>query len=382
MSDNRPPRYEEHDPIYGDRVIYRASSLGMCDKVFVALAMGYEPKAHPQWFQDILDEGTANEQVIREMWEADSGIKVRDVGKMLEIEVLDGVWIRGSIDGWYPDATNHDHPTIWDAKKIRTSGWARYLRSGVEFQNNYPMQFSAYMHMWEDMYNIAPDMEMTGGHYQQDDKTGEWSIVEVQSHTYDTPMVNLRAIKQLIVKRERLIAQTQAIGDVACTTKSYPCPFYYLHDEDDAQEPPTRPSDDIVTALVRQWDEIDQQSQPMAKIAADLKKLQDRKKVLQDGIKAWMEASGQESGDVSQVEIDGNKVALKYLVSPRKGFVVEPGEQTRVTIRVMERDGQETGAKPIRGAAPPKPLAVHTTEPTAPPTTNTKLAPRTNKGTK
>src|SRR5262245_55496086 len=69
MSDNRPPRYEEDG-----RIIYRASGLGMCEKMFVALAMGYDPKAHPAWFQEILDEGTANEPVIREMWDEETGI--------------------------------------------------------------------------------------------------------------------------------------------------------------------------------------------------------------------------------------------------------------------------------------------------------------------
>jgi hypothetical protein len=357
MSDNRPPRYIDPD----GRIIYRASSLGMCDKVFVALALGYDPKAHPAWFQDILDEGTEQESIIREAYETKYEQQVVDVGRVLEMEVLEGVWIRGSIDG-IVEASDIGHqrgapPSIWDAKKIRTSGWARYLRVGVEFQANYPMQFSAYMHMWEDQFGVMPDFIMAGGHYEALVKSGEdesdavRAITEVERHTYTDPMVSLRAIKQVIVRRERLIAETEVIGDIACTTKMYPCPFYYLHDEDDAYEPPTRPSDETVAPLLREWAELDAESKPLADAAAKLKKLQDRKKQLQDGVMAWMQLSGQESGAVSSVTVDDTEFAVKYLVSPRNGYTVDPGEQTRVTIRVTAKDGQTV-------AKAPKPSAV------------------------
>jgi len=348
VSDNRPPRYVEED----GRIIYRASSLGVCDKVFVALALGYDPKAHPQWFQDILDEGTEQEAVIREQYEKDTGLQVVDVGRVLEMEVLDGVWIRGSIDGIVPDLTT---PAIWDAKKIRTSGWARYLRVGVEFQANYPMQFSAYMHMFENETDIMPDFVMAGGHYETmgDEDKGETvsrAITEVSVHTYTDPMVSLRAIKQVIVRRERLIAETGVIGEVACTSKMYPCPFYYLHDEDDEFEPPTRPSDDTVAPLLTEWAEVDAALKPLNR---EVKQLGDRKKVLQDGVKAWMELSGQESGEVSQVTVGDTEFAVKYLTSPRAGYVVEPGEQTRVTIKVTSKGGEAVGKAPKPTAKKP-----------------------------
>jgi len=348
MSDNRPPRYVDDD----GRVIYRASSLGMCDKVFVALAMGYDPKAHPQWFQDILDEGTEQEAIIREAYEDNTGNTVRDVGRVLEMEVLDGVWIRGSIDGIVGPPTS---PVIWDAKKIRTSGWARYLRVGVEFQANYPMQFSAYMHMYENETGIMPDFIMAGGHYETmgDEDKGETlsrAITAVETHTYMNPMVSLRAIKQVIVRRERLIAETEVIGDMACTTKMYPCPFYYLHDEDDEFEPPTRPSDDTVAPLLTEWAEVEAALKPLNK---EVKQLGDRKKVLQDGVKAWMELSGQESGEVSQVTVGDTEFAVKYLTSPRAGYVVEPGEQTRVTIKVTSKGGEAVGKAPKPAAKAP-----------------------------
>jgi hypothetical protein len=352
MSDNRPARYEENG-----RVIYRASSLGLCDKVFVALAQGYDPKAHPAWFQEILDEGTRNEEVIRHMYQNKTGLTVEGVGNVLEMEITDGVWLRGSIDGW---VEGNLPLAIWDAKKIRDSGWARYLRSGVEFQANYPFQFSAYMHMWEAMFGKAPEFVMCGGHYEQDKKTGEWSITETVEHIYDTPMVNLRALKKRIINLENLIDKEKPIGDVQCTKTMYPCPFYYLHDDDDQDEPPVRPSDDIVKPLLLEWAELDQQAEPMKVAAAGLTKIQKRQKELQDGIMAWMQAGGQESGKVSTVDVGEVEVAMKYLVSPRKGYTVEPGETTRVTIVATKRDGEATGnkaPKDSRGGARPKPPA-------------------------
>lgn len=336
MSDNRPPRYLEDD-----RIIYRASSLGMCDKIFVALAQGYSAMAHPAWFQEVLDEGTEAESVIRGIWEQDNQ-PVLDVGRVLEMEILDGVWLRGSIDGW---VARKDAPAIWDAKKIRDSGWQRYLRVGVEMYPNYPFQFSAYMHMWEDMFDVAPDFIMAGGHYEQDEE-GEWTISEVVTHEYTDPMVNKRALQKRIIGLERLIRETKAVGDLSCNPVMYPCPFYYLHD-DDMEETPVRPGSEIIEANLKEWDELDT-------IVKAGKEAEKRAKTIKDGVKAWLVAAGQESGDVCEVDLDDRTVALKYLESDRKGYVVPDGTTTTVTIRVTKRDGEVVAKTPkkSRKAAP------------------------------
>lgn len=347
MGDNRPARYVEED----GRVIYRASSLGMCDKVFVALAMGYDPRAHPAWFQEILDEGTANESVIRGMWEQDMDFPpgtVEGIGRVVEMEILDGVWVRGSIDGHHGRLV----VTLNEFKKIRDSGWLRYLQSGVEFQANYPMQTSFYMFaLGEAEGQEWVPMQFTGGRYVQDEKTEEWAVTEVYSHEYIDPPVPLLAIKRRIAKLERLIKETTAVGDMECSVKMYPCPFYYLHDDDD-DEPPIRPSDEIVEPLITEFTTLEARRQELAPELARIEKDQKRVK---EGVKAWLEASGQDSGDVSTVTIDNQEYYLKYLVSPRAGYEVKPSEQTRVTIRAKE-EGKSAPKKssPRKRAAKPK----------------------------
>ncbi len=349
MSDNRPPRYVETADDGTERVIYRASSLGMCDKVFVALAMGYDPRSHPAWFQEILDEGTENEQVIREMYEQKTGREVLGVGRVVEMEIMDGVWVRGSIDGHSDDLESLEvYPQLEEYKKVRDSGWMRYLRSGVEFQANYPMQTAFYQYALGEQYGIDyVPMAFTGGHYVHDEKTDTWSITETYTHHYPDPAVPLLAIKKRIAKLQRLISETEAVGDLPCSTKMYPCPFYYLHDDDDEVEPPTRPSDDILNPLVVEFAELEPRR---LELGRELKTIEERQKGLKSGIHAWLMASGQESGDVSTVTVNNMEVAVKYLTSPRAGYIVEDGEQTRVTVKVTKKDGEKVANAPKKSA--------------------------------
>jgi len=332
MSDNRPPRYEEDG-----KVIYRASGLGMCDKMFVALAMGYDPKAHPAWFQEILDEGTRNESVIRGLWEAREDTEVTDIGRVTEMEIMDGIWVRGSIDG-----LRHEGPCLQEFKKIRDSGWLRYLQTGVEFQANYPMQTAFYMHSLAEEFGQEIFMDFVGGHYVQDDKTGEWSITEVFDHHYTTPPVPLIGIKKRIAKLERLCAETTAIGDLACNISMYPCPMFYLHD-DDADEPPIRPGDEVLAPLLKEWEDAEAVKTNLAPL---LKVAEDAQKRIKTGVQAWLQASGQDSGDVCTTTIDDTEYGLKYLISPRAGYEVKPTEVTRVTIKVTKKDGEQVANAP------------------------------------
>ena len=328
--DNRPPRYVE-----GDKTIYRASSLGMCDKAFVALSMGYDPRAFPQWFQDVLDEGTEAEATIREMWEAEMEVEVVDVGRTLEMEILEGVWLRGSIDGMY---VRKDFPVLFEAKKIRDSGWAQYQRVGVEYQKNYPMQTSAYIHMLAEELDIQPDMAFVGGHMENKgtDSDPDWQITEVDHHLYVDPPVSLRAIKKRIVGLERLISETKAIGDLKCgDMRQFPCPVFYLHD-DDEEETPERPSTDLIESNLVEFDQLEGVFK--AGQAAEKKM-----KTIKEGVTAWLKASGQENGEVSVVKLADMDVALKYNTYPTAERYTPAGEATRVTIRVIKR-GDETVA--------------------------------------
>jgi hypothetical protein len=379
MSDNRPPRYVEED----GRVIYRASGLGMCDKMFVALSMGYDPRAYPAWFQEVLDEGTENEAVIRGMWEAKESIVVTDIGYVTEMEVLDGIWIRGSIDGLYH--AGQSDIRLQEYKKIRDSGWLRYQQTGVEFQANYPMQTAFYMHSLSEEFGSEVSMDFVGGHYVQDEKTEEWSITEVFDHRYLTPPVPLIGIKKRIAKLERLINETEAIGDIACNISMFPCPVYYLHDED-ADEPPVRPGDDVLKPLLDEWQAAETDR---LELAPKLKAIEAAQKRIKEGVMGWLQAAGQDSGDVCTTEIAGVEYGLKYLVSPRAGYEVKPTEQTRVTIKVTKKDGEKVANAPKKSSprrkpapAPSEAEGVSGTEEQAPAAAPVKKALAPRRGTK
>lgn len=341
MGDDRPPRYVEDG-----RVIYRASGLGLCDKIFVALAMDYSPRSHPAWFQEVLDEGTRNEHVIREMYSAMIECPIEGAGTTWEKEVIPGVWVRGSTDGFF-FKDGMTVPALFEAKKIRPSGWTKFLRSGVECQANYPMQLATYMHLMAEAWGIDEvDAHFVGGHYDPEKDL----VTEVVPHVYIMPPVPWRGIAMRITRLERQITEAlrdgTPIGDVACTNKTYPCPMFYLHDEDD-DEPPVRPSDDVVAPLLQEYATLEQE------IAA-LSEKQARIKTIKDGVKEWLRKSGQESGDVSQVSVGDDTWDLKFLTSPRKGHWVQDSEATTVTIRQRKAEGEDTGAKAVKKSAPRK----------------------------
>jgi len=310
MSDNRPVRYVEDD----GTIVYRASGLGLCDRIYVALDQGYEPMAWPGWFQTVLDEGTAMEDSIRQMFTEEHGEAVVDDQREVEWEVMDGVVIRGHIDGTVGDA-------LWEGKKVRPSGWDAFKRKGVEWHKNYPMQVSVYMHALG-----LEQLFFTGGLYDPDKK----EILETYTHTYHWPPINKMAIRKRIAKLEGIINGGKHTMDVSCpSTPDYPCPFYYLHDED-AGEPKERPGDDIVAPLVTTMEALKAEKTPLAK---RIKEIDAEIKNMKGSIEGWWEASGLEAGDECNVTIGDDTFTLKVNEVARKGYTVEPTGYTTVTIK-------------------------------------------------
>lgn len=321
MSDNRPARYVDDD----GNVIYRASSLNMCDRIFVALAQDYEPMAHPEWFQAILDEGTNMEQEIREMFEIEEDESVTDDQMTLEMEILDGVFIRGHIDG----IVNGD---IWEGKKIRPSGWQRFQRVGVEFVDHYPMQLAFYMHALREIGDPEAEAFFTGGLYDPDKET----ILEIYTHIYPDPPVPLKAIKMRIAKLESLIEDDLSVMEVKCKVPAdYPCPMYYLHD-DDADELPERAGDDVIAPLIEEWQKFkDLEAKAKAIYNPDKKDTKERLKSIREGIIAWAELNGIEDGEKFTLNVGDKNYEVKAGSTFRRGYTVE--DNTYQSVKIKEQ---------------------------------------------
>lgn len=324
MSDDRPVRYTEQRD--GEEVvIYRASGLGLCDRIYVALQQGYDPMAFPAWFQEVLDEGTAMEDNIRKMFEEEMLENVIGDQQEVELEVMPGIFIRGHIDGKVLGATggkwDASMDALWEGKKVRPSGWEAFKRKGVEWHKNYPMQVSVYMHALG-----LQRLFFTGGLYDPD--KGE--ILETYTHAYPDPPINMLGIRKRIAKLEGLIDGEKHAMDVSCPkTPDYPCPFFYLHD-DDAPEPKQRPADDDIAPLLCHITDLEDAKRPHA---AEVRALDKQIKECKEGITGWYEAAGLDVGDESSVQVGDDTYVLKVLDVARKGYTVEAGGYTKVTVK-------------------------------------------------
>lgn len=324
MSDNRPARYIDAE----GTVVYRASALGMCDRIFAALDQGYDPLAHPEWFQRVLDEGTEMEDQIREMWEARSGQVVENTQGEVELEVMDGVVIRGHIDGEVVGMS-----TLFEAKKFRPSTWEKFKRQGVECQPNYPMQTSIYM-----LGRGLTAMSFVGGLYDPDAN----EIIDVFDHQYLAPPINLLAIRKRVAKLEGIINSGVHVMEVSCpSTAMYPCPFYYLHD-DDSPQPKERPGDDIITPILVEWVRLEAEK---AEPAAEVRRIEARMKELKEGVTGWWGAAGLEPGEVTVIKHGDKTYQVKLIDVARKGYTVGATGYQQVKITNPDK------AAPKRAAA-------------------------------
>jgi len=311
MSDNRPVRYIEDD----GTIVYRASGLGLCDRIYVALDEGMTPMAFPEWFQAVLNEGTAMEDNIRQAFVEEHGEDVVGDQELVELEVMDGVVIRGHIDGRLAGGE------LWEGKKVRPSGWEAFKRKGVEWHKNYPMQVSVYMHAIG-----ATGLFFTGGLYDPENE----EIIETYTHAYPDPPINLLGIRKRIAKLEGLINGDKAAMDVACpSTPDFPCPFYYLHD-DDAPEPKERVADEEIAPVLQTLADWEAEKKPLA---SEVRALDKKIKEAKLGLTGWYEANGLEVGEETRITAGDDTYLVKVLDVVRKGYTVEAGGYTKVTVK-------------------------------------------------
>jgi len=332
---DNPVRYEHDGKVY-----YRASGLMMCDRMFVALANGFGSMGTPDWMQEVFDEGKRMEGPIIDMYEEQNHVFVERVnpetGEQWEIllEVLDDVFIVGHTDG-----VEIVDGVLVEAKKFRESTWGKFLRQGVEALPSYPWQVSAYMHGMG-----LETCHFVGGRYDKNKNT----ITEVFHHVLQAPPIPLKAIIKRVAHLERLINESVGVEDVKCSEpKQYPCPFYYLHDEDDKFQPPTKVqlSDDMKAGLA----EIDTISEELTKLNKLVKELTDRRSVLKDGIHAWMLLNGVDDDEV----VEDGGYEFKYHTSFVNGYEVKPGDRLTVTVKKKKADGT-AAVKPTKKTAAKK----------------------------
>lgn len=331
-SDNHPIRYLE-----GDTVIYRASSIGACERALVASARRALPQPHPAWFQEVLDEGTLNESVISDMWDLETGIPTVDQQREFNLLIgeIDGrdVYVRSHIDGM----NGADPTSIREYKKFRDSTWPNFLQQGVEVGANYPWQVSVAMHALtaELMVHGKADVacEFVGGHYEllngggtPDDSTPAIrAITQVECKYIASPPIPLVAIRKKIARVERLINTGFDIMETPCDGKTYPCPYWKYHD----------PKDELDTRILKfdgEWGELLIRYQAERQLTSDARKVMDSHdttaKELRARIIERMKADGVRPG--TDVTI-GSKV-LRWTETQKDAYEVKASVMTKVDV--------------------------------------------------
>lgn len=218
MGDDRPNRYLDPD----GTVVYRASSLGMCDGVVLGLAAGRKPAKTPEWMLEVYEEGNVAEPLILAMLAEQHDIEVGTDQHEVELEIGEindrRVIVRGHTDGWKETS---DAVTIVEAKKFRDSTWPKFQRSGVECMDIYPWQVSVYMHAaLQD--GLAPTLYFVGGHWD-----GEGGISEIGMFTHMDPPIPFKDIRKRVARWENLIEQGLDVTDLeSCSTRMFPCAMF------------------------------------------------------------------------------------------------------------------------------------------------------------
>lgn len=190
----------------------RASTFGSCIKAQIAGELGFEPAQPPQKTQEIFDRGREHEQQNLTVL-AERGITIIDQQREV---CLHTPWfeIIGHVDGI---VNRGDETLIWESKSpnswkkfetaYKTSTWVDPL------MEQYAWQISIYMHALQ----LPAWVTCVEGH-------------TLRHFTIRTPPRTLQQIHE----RAEIISTHVRQGRLpdGCSTVNYPCPFFYLHEEE------------------------------------------------------------------------------------------------------------------------------------------------------
>jgi exonuclease VII small subunit len=228
MSDDRAPVYVEDG-----KVIYRASSVGMCDSALIAIRQGATPMMPPEWLLEKMQEGTDNEALIvegaRAFLHQGEVVSSQDEFEILVYVKSDGtkVVVRGHTDGmlfgsadvpFISGKSKLDYYGV-EAKKLGPALYGKWERSTEYFFKEMPYyrdQLTLYMEAmgYEFLYAV--------GKWDPEEKRVE----KVDVRRITAPPSDINVIKAKIIKVEAM-AETGVMP--VCEGTMYPCPVYYLH---------------------------------------------------------------------------------------------------------------------------------------------------------
>lgn len=336
MGDDRPNVYMEDD----GTVIYRASAMGNCIRSLVASRMGIEPMPHPDWLLEKFDQGNLNEPIILKMLENKGWFIYPDGenGQMeVEIPVGTGVKIRGHLDGvgflnvetattpgdWGPIKVDH----VVEAKAFGMDSYDRYMKQGIHAFPYYVDQATIYMTaMGMPMVFVVGVKDADG----VVDRIGITRFIETPG--------NIGRIKAKVAKVEALAKK----GELPpCDYQQYPCQYYLLHEDTEADRVAEVGEDLEVDLLLTNYvrgQELERQAKELKGPAGEqLKKIMEQRAVIEiDRLKHKISTVSR-----ANTKVDTVGLMEKFGREEVNAFIeVTKTQSIRVTEKKQEGEGE------------------------------------------
>lgn len=269
-----------------NRIAYRASQLGNCTRQLVAIRQGYEPLPPPKAVGVRFAEGHKHEEIVVERMRSE-GWTVWDQQLTVELQVSGKLVVVGHIDGKCTETVGSVARTYLLEVKSQSDNEFRAYKSDWShgFFPGYKWQQSVYMHATELPLALV----------RKNRDTGE-QVVEY----FDEPWYTAAEIRSRVIEIERLALRGDI--DYDCDRSSYPCPVYYLHDQEEVNVLSVEDSEEIAL-LAGQYDA----SKRAGKVA------EGKAKASRDALRAALGLKLNEDGTVSEKKtVDANGVRVSF----------------------------------------------------------------------
>lgn len=139
MSDNRSIIYAE-----GERIIYRASAIGLPVRCLSAARQSYDALPPPDYLVEAAEAGNRFETIAKAQLRI-QGYKVSGEQGEIELEILPNIILRGHLDAFHCIAPESSADTILEVKSMSPRVFDEWLDYGFEHFPTYAAQVSVYM---------------------------------------------------------------------------------------------------------------------------------------------------------------------------------------------------------------------------------------------
>jgi hypothetical protein len=242
---------------------YRASGLANCTKALVAARLGYEPLSPPEGMAARFREGHDHEPLIVRNLE-EIGYKVYGREASVELVVTSRIKVTGHIDG-VAYFQHSSEGAILEMKTQSQDAWDEFERRGWEsgFFPKYKLQVSVYMNAMMLPLLLVRKNRNTG---------------EVKTESVVKPFYTRLEIKQKVLAIEAA-ARAAMEPPAECDARMYPCPYYYLHEDESDRE-----------LVVLDDPGIDVLAKEYADAAVEAKRAKARQDAARKGLRAGLES--------------------------------------------------------------------------------------------